>query len=137
MSRIRVVLNFPANLVEKPVTYHLVRDFDLLVNILRAEIRPGEAGTLLLELDDRDGEGDLNGGLEFIARGGVKIHTISGRITIDDRSCLHCGACIGPCFAGALALAPGNHELVFDPSRCVLCKVCVEACPVGAIKVVF
>lgn len=137
MARTRVVLNFPAALVERPVTYHLVKDFNLIINILRAEIRPGEAGTLLLELDDGDGRGDLNGGLEFIAREGVRIHTISGRITIDQISCLHCGACIGPCFAGALSLDPIEHEVALDGSRCVLCKICVEACPVGAIKVVF
>ncbi|MDP2873233.1 MAG: 4Fe-4S binding protein [Bacillota bacterium] len=137
MARTRVVLNFPAALVEKPVTYHLVRDFGLVVNILRAEIRPGEAGTLLFELDDRDGQGDLQGGLEFVAREGVRIQTISGRITIDQDACLDCGACIGPCFAGALALDPTSYKLLFDDTRCVLCKVCVEACPAGAIKVAF
>lgn len=137
MAKARVVFTFPAGLVEKPVTYHLVKDYDLIVNILRAEIRPGEAGTLLMELDDGDGRGRLQEGLEWASREGVKVQPIAGRIAIDRERCVDCGACTGPCLAGALRLDPDSWELLFDGERCVLCKVCVESCPLSAIRVEF
>lgn len=137
MARARVVLTFPAGLVETPVTYHLVRDFDLVVNILRAEIRPGEAGTLLVDLDDGDGRGRLDEALEFAAHSGIRVQPVAGRIAIDRERCVDCGACVGPCLAGALSLDRETWELRFDSTRCVLCKVCVESCPLGAVTVEF
>lgn len=137
MSKARVVLTFPSALVHKPVTYHLVRDYDLVVNILRAEIRPGEAGMLLMELDDVDGRGRLQEGLEFVSRAGIEVQPVAGRIAVDREACVDCGACVGTCLSGALSLDRNTWELRFDDSRCVLCKVCVESCPLGAISVEF
>ena len=37
-KKIKVTLYFPANKVTKPITYHLVKDYDLKVNILNADI---------------------------------------------------------------------------------------------------
>jgi hypothetical protein len=39
MARLRVRLTFPAELVQKPLIYHLVKDFDLITNIRRADVR--------------------------------------------------------------------------------------------------
>ena len=38
MKQMKVVLNFPANIVEDPITYHLIVDYSVQVNILRASI---------------------------------------------------------------------------------------------------
>ncbi|MEE9366326.1 MAG: NIL domain-containing protein, partial [Dehalococcoidales bacterium] len=48
----RVVLHFPRRLVEQPVVYRLVKDYNLEFNILRASItaEPEEEGLLVLEL---------------------------------------------------------------------------------------
>jgi ferredoxin len=90
-----------------------------------------------MELDDEDGRGRLEEGLEFASRAGVRIQPIAGRIAIDEEKCIDCGACTGPCLAGALALDPEDWKLRFDSGRCVLCKICVESCPLGAIRVEF
>ena len=37
----RVILTFPASLAGKPVTYRLVKDYGLVMNILRANARRG------------------------------------------------------------------------------------------------
>lgn len=36
MAKRRLVLTFPPRLVEEPITYRLIKDYDLVVNILKA-----------------------------------------------------------------------------------------------------
>ena len=43
----RVVLHFPRSLVDQPIIYKLVRDFDLQFNILKASVTPNEEGLLV------------------------------------------------------------------------------------------
>ncbi|MEI6501710.1 MAG: NIL domain-containing protein, partial [Armatimonadota bacterium] len=38
MATKRVVFKFPKNLVEQPITYRLVKDFDIVFNIMRARV---------------------------------------------------------------------------------------------------
>ena len=44
----RIVLTFPAHMVEDTIIYHLIKDYDLVVNILRAKIIPKEGGRVVL-----------------------------------------------------------------------------------------
>ena len=36
----RIILRFKKNMIDKPVVYKLVKDFNLIFNILRANISP-------------------------------------------------------------------------------------------------
>ena len=65
MSKRRVVLTFPPSLVELPITYRLVKDFDLKINIMRAHISPKEEGKLVLEVEDGSAE-QVEAGLRFL-----------------------------------------------------------------------
>lgn len=47
MAKRRLVLTFSPKLVEEPIAYRLIKDYDLVVNILRAKIRPEEEGRLM------------------------------------------------------------------------------------------
>ena len=47
----RVVLTYPHDLLDKPLTYHLIKDYDLVVNILKAKITPRAQGLLVLEIE--------------------------------------------------------------------------------------
>ena len=49
----KVVLRFPHRLVDKPIIYRLVKDYDLQFNILKASITPKEEGLLVLELSGK------------------------------------------------------------------------------------
>ena len=40
--------------------------------------------------------------------------------------CIHCGACVAACPAGAHGMAQGRH--VFDRTKCTACGACREAC---------
>jgi len=42
MKKKRVVLTFPPDMIDQPITYHLVKEHDLMINILRANITPKE-----------------------------------------------------------------------------------------------
>jgi len=53
MIKKRYVLNFPPESGDKPLSYHLVRDYDIRINILKAEVYPGKRGSLLLELQGK------------------------------------------------------------------------------------
>jgi len=46
----KVILRFSPDQVERPIVYHLVKDFNLIPNIIRAEISPENKGFLLLGL---------------------------------------------------------------------------------------
>jgi len=136
MAKKRVVLTFPPELTEKPITYHLVKDFDLAINILRAKITPGEEGKLVLELSNGSEE-MIKKGLDFLVQQGVGVEAVSKEISLTDEDCIHCGACTAVCQPGALQINPDTGRLRFEKERCIVCELCVPACPLGIIKVLF
>jgi len=48
MTTTKVVLRFPPDLTDQPITYKLIKEYDLMVNILRGHITPKEEGMLVL-----------------------------------------------------------------------------------------
>ncbi|NLW55750.1 MAG: 4Fe-4S binding protein [Firmicutes bacterium] len=136
MAKRRVVLTFPPELTERPLTYHLVKDYDLAINILKAKITPGEEGKLVLELSNGSPE-KIDDGLAFLEKQGVIIQPLSKEIVLDEEECIHCGACTGVCTSGALQVDPQTAHLVFDRESCIVCELCVPACPMRVIKVMF
>lgn len=136
MAKKRVVLTFPPELAEVPITYHLVKDYDLSLNILKAKIVPGEEGKLVLELANGSEERIL-AGIEFIREQGVLVEPVSKEISLNEEDCIHCGACTAVCQPGALSIDPVTAQLRFDREQCIVCELCVKACPVRVIKVAF
>ena len=47
----KVILTFPVDATDRPLTYDLIRIYDVKVNILKAEIQPGKTGSLLIEME--------------------------------------------------------------------------------------
>ncbi|MGQ9674232.1 MAG: NIL domain-containing protein [Chloroflexota bacterium] len=129
----RYVLVFPAGLTGKPITYGLVKEFDLVVNILRARINPDDIGRLVVELTGE--EAMIQKGLDYLREQGVSVEPHSRDIVWNSEECVDCGACTGVCRPMALRLDPHTWKLDFDKGKCVMCGTCVEACPVGAIQV--
>ncbi len=129
----RIYLEFPADVAEKPVVYHLVKDYDLMINILKAEITPKEEGRMLLEVSgDND---NLLKGLEMIKGLGIKIGNVEEKLKIDHERCVDCGSCTAVCLQGALVLSPDDHRLNFYPEKCTMCKFCIPACPFDCIEI--
>ena len=135
MTRKKVILTFPAELSGSPVTYELIRGYDVKVNILKAGIEPGREGTLLVELEAEE-EG-VEKGLAYLRERGVGVEAVSSRVSYDRERCINCGNCASACFSRALTIGPPTWELQFDPERCIACKLCLKACPLHLFRVEF
>jgi L-aspartate semialdehyde sulfurtransferase ferredoxin len=135
MARKRYDLAFPPNRAAKPVIYHLVKDYDLVPNILRAQIQPGQQGRMLLELTGP--RETLAQGLEFLEKEGLTVNEAASDICLDDEKCVVCGLCTAVCRPEALTLDESRNSLVFDKDKCVYCEACVVACPRRAITLTF
>jgi NAD-dependent dihydropyrimidine dehydrogenase PreA subunit len=131
----KIVLRFPKRLVERPIVYRLVKDYDLEFNILKASITPEQEGLLVLELKGDQKEYDK--GINFLVKGGVKIESLSQDVTRNEERCTSCGACITVCPAGAFELEPETRLVIFNDEKCIACGLCIPACPPRAMEVHF
>jgi len=131
----RFLINFPAERSQKPLTYHLIKDFDWRINILRATITEGKEGRLLIEVEAK--KQDMERGISFLEEEKVSVNPMEKQLYIDMDKCIHCGACTATCFSEALFLDKETWELTFDKSKCVVCGLCAKACPIGIIKLGF
>ena len=131
----RVVLHFPSRMVDQPIIYRLVKDHDLVLNILKASVTPKEEGIMVLELSG--GRADYDKGIRYLQEVGVKIQSLGQDIVRNDTRCTHCGACVVICPTGALALDPKTRMVDFREDRCTACELCVLTCPPRAMEVHF
>ena len=133
--RCRFTIKFPPESSKIPLTYHLIKDYDFMVNILRATISGEQVGRLLMEVEAEPDK--LEQGLAFLKSHNVTIIPLNQQITVDQDRCIHCGACTAVCLSGALSLDRDNWQLVFDSEKCVMCGLCVPACPLRLIRAEF
>jgi len=73
MARMRVRLTFPAHLIQEPIVYRLVKDFDIVINIRRADVK-ADYGWVVLELDGE--EAQLERGVKWLKEKGVQVDPI-------------------------------------------------------------
>ncbi len=135
MSKKRIVLHFPKELVDKSIVYKLVKDFNLEFNILKAEVNPKEEGLLVLEI--KGDEDDFNKGIEYLNKTGVRIQPLSQDVSMDRAKCVDCTVCIPLCPTKALVKNPETLEVEFVKEKCIACGICVHVCPYKAMSIVF
>ncbi len=131
----RLILSYPPDVVQEPVTYQLVKDYDLKINILKARILPREGGRLVMELSGR--KTDLESALAYLASLGIEVQTLVREVRLDKDKCLSCTACVPLCPTGALQVEEDGFEVILDHDKCVVCEVCVTVCPYRAIDIMF
>jgi ferredoxin len=128
-----LVLRFPPEIVDQPIVYRLVKDFNLVFNILKAMITPGKEGIMILELSgDKE---NLEKGLKFLTDVGVDVKTIAQQVAKNEEVCIHCGACTAVCPTGALFVDRQTFQVIYDPEKCTACGFCVSACITKAMEV--
>lgn len=127
-------LRFPPEIVEKPIVYRLVKDFNLAFNILKATITPGKEGIMVLELigDNRE---SLERGINFLKEMGVEVQPLGQQVLKNEEICIHCGACTAVCPTGALSVDRKTFKVIFDPEKCTACGFCVTACITKAMEI--
>jgi ferredoxin len=135
MVKKRIVLTFPHKLVDKPIVYKLVKDFDLVFNILQAKIMPNEEGMMVVELEGK--KENYAKGVDYLKESGVRIEPLSKEVVRDEDRCTHCGACVTVCPTEALYVDKKTMKVIFDAEKCIACELCVKACPPRAMIVKF
>ncbi len=127
MNKIKVTMYFRANELTMPLTYHLVKDYDLKLNILHADISLNKVGKLVVDITGTDE--NIKEGLDFVKQKGVEYKIFNKSIIWKEGECVHCGACTAVCPSGALAMDKDTWELTFYRDKCLVCGLCVKACP--------
>ena len=80
MSRMRVRLTFPSSLIQQPIIYRLVKDFDIVINIRRADVKE-DYGWVALELEAQD-EKTLEKGVTWLKATGVQVDPIERDVIV-------------------------------------------------------
>ncbi|HBW38567.1 NIL domain-containing protein [Desulfosporosinus sp. BICA1-9] len=131
MSPKRIVLRFGTDISVKPIVYRLVKDYDLVVNIVKADVNPQKEGTMILEVTGDQSEE----GLSYLRDLGVSVQNLNQEIVRNEEKCVMCGVCTGICPTGALYMERPSMEVFFDGDQCVFCQLCTKVCPMKAMEV--
>ena len=132
----KYILEFDSQIVNKPLIYELIKKYDIEINILKAEVKPGRIGHILVEFNT-DNEELLKEALNYLKEERIKITPLSNYIHFKSEKCVHCGACTAVCFSNALVINKETQKLEFFQEKCIVCKLCTEACPLKLFNVNF
>ena len=132
MKSIKLMLIFPKDITTRPISYHLVKDYDLVFNIFKAQIDYDEKGELAIEVTGT--EENIEKGIKFLEDEGVEVTLLSKSIMHDEELCINCGLCTSVCPTEALSMTK-EDMLEFDREKCVACQMCVTVCPMRAMSV--
>ena len=129
----KVVIRYPADIVGQPIIYQLVKEYDLVFNILKARVFPRREGMMVLELAGL--KENFDGGVRFLKEKGLRVEPLSKSVSRNSEKCVPCGACTAFCPTDALSLERPSMKVLFDPEKCSGCEFCVTACPTRAMEV--
>ncbi len=79
MSRMRVRLTFPPERIQEPIIYLLGKEFDIVTNIRRADVK-ADYGWVALELEGK--EENLERGIAWLKEKGVTVDPIERDVVI-------------------------------------------------------
>ena len=128
----RIVLHFPARLIDKPIVNKLIREYDLDFNILKASVTPKEEGIMVIELSGQ--EADYDKAVNYLKDIGLRIQPLSQDIIRNESRCSHCGVCVPICPTNAFTRDAKTQEVKFDNSKCIACGMCIRVCPPKAME---
>ena len=131
----RIIIRFKRKTIDKPIVYRLVKDYDLIFNILRANVFPRADSMMVLEIEGTDE--NFQKGIEYLKDMNLDIEPIEQDINRDESRCVHCGVCASVCAPEAMYINREDMKVEFDYERCVACELCVKVCPVKAMNVSF
>ncbi len=129
------MLTFPPNLIDQPIAYNLIKDYDLMVNVLRGNITPREQGRLVVEMSGS--KKNLDAGMNYLSGLGVEVQSLAQDIKWHEDKCTHCTACISTCPSQALDVDREEMTVSFTKDKCIACELCVKVCPYRAVEIQF
>jgi len=122
-------------MVGQPIAYNLIKNYDLMVNILRGNITPREQGRLIVEMVGK--KSNLDAGMAYLSGLGIEVDSLAQDIKWHEKKCIHCTACIPICPTGALDLDREEMLVSFTKDKCIVCELCIKVCPYKAIEIQF
>lgn len=131
MTKKKIKLYFQPDKVNEPITYHLVKEYDIKFNILRAVVEE-KGGRLLIEVEGQPAQ--ISKGIAYLHSIGVDVKEMNEYVMKDVSRCTNCGMCVSICPAGAIEMDRETWEVIFDQGKCIACGLCVTACPPQAMK---
>ncbi len=127
----KFLLVFPPAVANQPVTHGLWRNFDISVNILKADIDES-GGRLFIELTGAPDE--TAKALDYLAKHKVRVEELKNYVRRDGKKCTDCGMCVSICPVKAYEMDRSDYHVIFHLERCVACGRCLDACPPGALS---
>ncbi len=79
MSRMRVRLTFPPEQIQEPIIYLLGKEFDIVTNIRRADVK-ADYGWVALELEGK--QDNLERGIAWLKQKGVTVDPIERAVIV-------------------------------------------------------
>ena len=126
----KYVLTFSQQQANNPITFRLVKEYDIEVNILRAEIDEG-GGKLIVSITGRMEE--IAKALERLKLSGVRLSEMDRFVVRDASLCTDCSMCVSICPVKAYSVDRVTWSVLFEQEACIGCGLCVDACPPGAL----
>ncbi len=130
--RQEVKLSFTADISNSPIVCLLVTKYNLVFNILKAQISPRKEGRLTLELIGN--KEDIQNGIAYLKNEGVKVLGVAQKVCRDEELCIHCGFCTALCPTTALQVNTTSRLVEFNVNECVSCGLCTKTCPLHAMQ---
>ena len=134
MPKKRLVLTFPNRIVDQPITYHMIKDHNLMVNILRANVTQ-EEGRLVVEISGK--KKDMESSMKYLEEIGVETQALAREVKWYQDRCTECTACISICPANAFEVNRPSMSVSFQKDKCIACELCIPVCPYGAVQLSF
>lgn len=131
----KLVLRFPASVVEYPIVYTLAKEYDVVTNILKANINPRKEGQMVVEFSAE--KENFDRAIEFLNGRGVNVTPLEQQIIWVEDRCTQCGACTVICPTGALWIKRPEMTVSFDGDKCIVCEHCLKACPARAMDALY
>jgi len=126
-----LILHFPPEIAQKAIVCGLIKQFDLIFNILGANISHKKEGHMVLEISGT--KPNFKKGVQYLKNQGISISYPEQAIYKDSEKCTHCGACTAVCNTGALSILRPQMEVIFNNELCSVCELCILTCPTKAM----
>lgn len=122
----KILLNYSDETLDKPVLASIIREKNVLINILRA-YADGRRGEMLVEVPDEVADEVV----QSFKNRGVEVYS-GALIELDTELCVDCGACVSVCPTTAIHFEE-DLSVAINQSKCIQCALCVDSCPRFAI----
>ena len=128
----KLKIDFNEGNVQGSVARILVSEFDLVPNILKAQIEGDGSGIMIVSINAP--EEVIQKCIDRLNSLGFIASKMDVHILHDDERCWSCGACTSVCPTKTIYLDKDTYEFRAHPDTCIACGSCLDACPVRALS---